>query len=41
MDDGIDACNNGNQITGNSIFNSTQSGIHLDAIAQALAIATV
>jgi len=29
--DGIDACSNNNTITGNSIFNSTQSGIHLDA----------
>jgi parallel beta-helix repeat protein len=29
--DGIDVCTNGNTITGNTIFNSSQSGIHLDA----------
>lgn len=29
--DGIDACSNGNTITGNFIFNSAQSGVHLDA----------
>jgi parallel beta-helix repeat protein len=29
--DGIDVCTNGNTITGNTIFNSAQSGIHLDA----------
>jgi|SRR5581483_5414015 len=29
--DGIDACSNGNTITSNTIFNSAQSGIHLDA----------
>jgi len=29
--DGIDACTNGNTITGNTIFNSTESGVHLDA----------
>ena len=29
--DGIDVCTNGNIITGNTIFNSSESGIHLDA----------
>jgi parallel beta-helix repeat protein len=29
--DAIDVCTNGNIITGNSIFNSSESGIHLDA----------
>jgi len=29
--DAIDACTNGNIITGNTIFNSSESGIHLDA----------
>jgi parallel beta-helix repeat protein len=29
--DGIDVCTNGNAITGNTVFNSAQSGIHLDA----------
>jgi parallel beta-helix repeat protein len=29
--DGIDVCTNSNIITGNTIFNSAQSGIHLDA----------
>jgi parallel beta-helix repeat protein len=29
--DGIDVCTNGNIITSNTIFNSSQSGIHLDA----------
>jgi parallel beta-helix repeat protein len=29
--DGIDVCTNSNTITGNTIFNSTESGIHLDA----------
>ncbi len=29
--DAIDVCSNSNIITGNTIFNSTQSGIHLDA----------
>jgi parallel beta-helix repeat protein len=29
--DGIDVCTNGNIITNNTIFNSSQSGIHLDA----------
>jgi hypothetical protein len=28
--DGIDVCTNGNTVTGNFIFNSAQSGIHLD-----------
>lgn len=28
--DAIDACSNGNTIAGNSVFNSTESGIHLD-----------
>lgn len=29
--DGIDVCTNGNAITNNTIFNSAESGIHLDA----------
>ena len=29
--DGIDVCTNSNIITGNTIFNSSESGIHLDA----------
>ena len=29
--DGIDACTNGNTVTGNTIFNSAESGVHLDA----------
>src|SRR5450631_2826960 len=29
--DGIDVCTNGNIITGNTIFHSSESGIHLDA----------
>jgi parallel beta-helix repeat protein len=29
--DGIDVCTNSNVITGNTIFNSAESGIHLDA----------
>jgi parallel beta-helix repeat protein len=29
--DAIDVCTNGNTITGNTIFNSSESGIHLDA----------
>jgi len=29
--DAIDVCTNGNTITGNTIFNSYESGIHLDA----------
>ena len=29
--DGIDVCTNSNIITGNTIFNSAESGIHLDA----------
>ncbi|HVO62986.1 MAG TPA: hypothetical protein VMT53_18800 [Terriglobales bacterium] len=29
--DGVDVCTNGNSVTKNSIFNSTQSGVHLDA----------
>ena len=29
--DGIDVCTNGNIVTTNTIFNSAQSGVHLDA----------
>jgi hypothetical protein len=29
--DGIDVCSNGNTVKGNFIFNSAQSGVHLDA----------
>jgi parallel beta-helix repeat protein len=29
--DGIDVCSNNNTVTSNTIFNSTESGIHLDA----------
>jgi parallel beta-helix repeat protein len=29
--DGIDVCTNGNTITGNTIFSSDESGVHLDA----------
>jgi hypothetical protein len=29
--DGIDVCTNGNIVTGNTIFNSAESGVHLDA----------
>jgi hypothetical protein len=29
--DGIDVCTNGNTVTGNTIFNSAESGVHLDA----------
>ena len=29
--DAIDICTNGNTVTGNTIFNSAQSGIHLDS----------
>ena len=29
--DAIDVCTNGNKITGNTIFNTAQSGVHLDA----------
>lgn len=29
--DAIDVCTNGNTVTGNTIFNSAESGIHLDA----------
>jgi parallel beta-helix repeat protein len=29
--DAIDVCTNNNTITGNTIFNSSESGIHLDA----------
>jgi hypothetical protein len=29
--DGIDVCTNGNTVTGNTIINSAESGIHLDA----------
>jgi parallel beta-helix repeat protein len=29
--DGIDVCTNGNTVTGNTIVNSAESGVHLDA----------
>jgi hypothetical protein len=29
--DGIDVCTNGNMVTGNTILNSAESGVHLDA----------
>jgi parallel beta-helix repeat protein len=29
--DGIDVCTNNNTVTGNTIFNSAESGVHLDA----------
>jgi hypothetical protein len=29
--DGIDVCTNGNTVTGNTIFNGAESGVHLDA----------
>jgi hypothetical protein len=32
--DGIDVCTNSNIITGNTIFNSAQSGIHLDSLCK-------
>ena len=30
-DDGIDVCTNGNTVTGNTIVNSAEAGVHLDA----------
>jgi hypothetical protein len=38
--DAIDVCTNGNIITGNTIFNSSESGIHLDASCSGAVIGT-